>query len=104
MKIRIFQINTDRDLDHVKYRSSKWLKEHDGYRSPDPSIYDKVFEGEVNAETLEDVFAMFNFDPIPADFTGHSLSMSDVVAVDVSTTITPGYYYCDTIGFTPVTF
>lgn len=105
MKIRIYQIVPERDLDHIMFRSSKWLFEHEGYHILDTSIYDKVFEGEVKANNLEDVFCLFNSDNRPGKNTFRSLSVSDVIAVDSSNTpITPGYYYCDVFGFTPVNF
>lgn len=104
MKIRIYQINPIRDLDHVRFRSSKWLFEHEGYKVIDTSIYDKVFEGEVKANTLEDVFFLFNRDDRPGAKTFRSLSVSDVVAVDSGGAIAPGSYYCDVLGFTKVDF
>ena len=105
MKIRIFQIDPKRDLDHIMFRSSKWLFEHDGYKTLDTSIYDKVFEGDVRANTLEEVFALFNGDNRPGAKSFRSLSVSDVVAVDSGgTVVAPGYYYCDVFGFTKVLF
>lgn len=104
MKIRIFQINPDRDIDHIRFLSTKWLFSHAGYETISPAIYDMVFEGEVPAKELGEVFAMFNRDDRPNTKTMHSLSISDVVAVDESDTVAPGYYYCDPIGFTKVAF
>ena len=44
------------------------------------SSYDLVYEGSIReSATLDDIFEMFNVNR-PADFTGHSLSVSDVVA------------------------
>lgn len=104
MKIRIFQINPERDIDHIKFQSSKWLFSHAGYTHLTPYIYDKVFEGNVAAQTLEDVYFLFNAENRPNAMTMHAMSMSDVIAVDESDTVAPGYYYCDTIGFTKVEF
>ena len=104
MKIRIFQINPARDIDHIKFRSTKWLFSHAGYETISPAIYDKVFEGEVPAKSLEEVFSLFNRDSRLNAMIMHSLSVSDVVAVDESDTVAPGYYYCDIIGFTKVEF
>lgn len=105
MKIRIFQIVPERDLDHIMFRSSKWLFEHDGYKVLDTSIYDKVFEGDVRANTLEEVFALFNGDNRPGAKLFRALSVSDVVAVDSGdTAVASGCYYCDVFGFTKVLF
>lgn len=59
-------------------------------------IYDKVFEGAVEADTLEGVYQMFNGD-CPEDFQGHSLSVSDVVEIVGGKDA--GFYFCDSIGF-----
>lgn len=47
----------------------------------------------------EDIFARFNFQP-PKDFTGRSLSVSDVVVMRRNGQDTA--YYVDTVGFTLV--
>lgn len=43
-------------------------------------IYDKVFEGEAECGTLEEVYQMFNRDH-PDGYRGRSLSVSDVIEV-----------------------
>ena len=50
-------------------------------------------------QVLEDLFVMFNVNR-PSDFTGHSLSVSDVVGI----TRKDGerYYYCDCFGWTQI--
>jgi hypothetical protein len=40
----------------------------------------------------------------PEDFTGHSLSVSDVIEVVSSSEISSGYYFCDSVGFKKITF
>ena len=64
-------------------------------------IYDKVFEGAVEADTLEGVYQMFNCD-CPDGFRGHSLSVSDVV--EIVGDKDAGFYFCDSIGFQRVEF
>ena len=63
--------------------------------------YELVYEGEVGEfrgnATLEALFAQFNTDH-PADFTGHSLSVSDVIVISVDGKDTA--YFCDSFGFT----
>ena len=61
-------------------------------------LYDKVFDGEVDAGDLEDVYRIFNIDK-PDGYTGRSLSVSDVVEVVKSDDVRPCFYYCDSIGF-----
>lgn len=73
MKIEIYQINTNRDKRHVKFIDLVTTE-------IDPSIYDLVFAGEVDAADLEDVFWIFN-ERLPEGYAGHSMSVSDVVHV-----------------------
>ncbi|MBR3667445.1 MAG: hypothetical protein IKN66_09845, partial [Ruminococcus sp.] len=47
--------------------------------------------------TLEGIFTQFNTNQ-PADFTGHSLSVSDVIVISVGGKDTA--YFCDSFGFT----
>ena len=47
----------------------------------DPANYDLVYTAPLAPDTsLEDIFTRFNIDH-PADFTGHSLSMSDIIVL-----------------------
>lgn len=62
--------------------------------------YDKVYEGNMaDGDTLEKLFYKFNMDH-PADFTGWSMSVSDVVVI-TEDGISKAYY-CDDYGFTEV--
>ena len=68
---------------------------------PLPDNYDTVYTGPVDcaqnqAATLENLFEIFNVNH-PADFTGHSLSVSDIVALKQNGVIS--YHYCDSVGF-----
>lgn len=92
MKIKIYQINSERDADRVKFMGFSRLK-----GDVDPGSYDEVFSGDVDCENLEDVFARFNTEGHPLH-RGHSLSVSDVVLTE------DGAYFCDTIGFKEIDF
>ena len=66
----------------------------------DRQNYDLVYTASLDAKTtLEDIYRTFNLDR-PADFTGHSLSVSDVVVLNRSGK--EEAHYCDSFGFTPV--
>ena len=66
----------------------------------DRQNYDLVYTAPLDGKTtLEDIYRTFNLDR-PADFTGHSLSVSDVVVLTRSGK--EGAHYCDSLGFTPV--
>ncbi len=63
--------------------------------------YNLVYSGDLSdfpaVGTLEAMYTRFNIDR-PADFTGHSLSMSDVIVTEVDGERKA--FYCDTVGFT----
>ena len=97
MKYTILQLDSH-NPDVVKGRKlfMSWnlLNQHSKF---DISQYKKVYEGEVQEEkdilhTLESIFGKFNLQH-PSDFHGHSLSVSDVVALDGVN------YYCDSYGW-----
>ena len=80
MDIKIYQINLSRDDDRVAFLGLSQLDKFQESSKVNSEIYDKVFEGAVEADTLEGVYQMFNCD-CPEDFQGHSLSVSDVVEI-----------------------
>ena len=68
---------------------------------PDPANYEAVYTCEVcpdkdTSRILENFFYIFNEDR-PTDFTGHSLSVSDIVALKLDGEVS--YHYCDSVGF-----
>ena len=66
----------------------------------DRENYNRVYRGRLKeGETLEDIYERFNLNH-PQDFQGHSLSVSDIVAVKSNGTIAA--YYVDRVGFTRV--
>lgn len=103
MKIKIYQINTDRDDYGCAFMGMDWLKRALDADAPNSAIYDRVFEGEIDGNTPEDVYAMFNWDH-PDGYAGRSLSVSDVVEIAESTETESGFYFCDSIGFKKVDF
>lgn len=92
MRIKIYQINSERDTARAKFMG---LSKQRG--DIDPSSYDEVFSGDVDCGNLEDVFARFNTEGHPLH-RGHSLSVSDVVLTE------NGAFFCDTIGFKEIDF
>lgn len=107
MKIKLYQINPTRDKQHRMFRSlDKVASFVDCVPCIDSSIYDKVFDGEVDAHDLEGVYMIFNVHR-PDGYIGRSLSISDVVEVEcdpVNGGPVPGFFYCDTVGFKKVEF
>lgn len=101
MDIKIYQINLSRDDDRIAFLGHSQLERFQESAEVNSGIYDKVFEGAVEADTLEGVYQMFNCD-CPDDFRGHSLSVSDVV--EIVGDKDAGFYFCDSIGFQRVEF
>ena len=66
----------------------------------DKANYTEVYAAPLTAgTTLEDIYRTFNVD-YPADFKGHSLSVSDVVVLHQNGQNTA--HYCDSVGFQQV--
>ena len=65
------------------------------------SRYEKVYEASVSEQSnsLDKIFCKFNIER-PADFKGHSLSMSDVIVTEKDDK--KQAFYCDSYGFEPV--
>ena len=103
MDIKIYQINRTRDVDRIKFLGLDSLKDFRGIQDINSRIYDMVYQGNVEARDLEDVYRIFNTE-YPQDFKGHSLSVSDVVEVVDGKEPTPRFYFCDCIGFQRVEF
>ena len=69
-------------------------------RTVDKANYMEVYAAPLTAgTTLEDIYRTFNVDH-PADFKGHSLSVSDVVVLHQNGHDTA--HYCDSVGFQQV--
>lgn len=97
MRIKIFQINSEKDTEKKKFQPLSDEK-------IDSTIYKNVYFGDVNAESLEDIYTHFNGNR-PATHQGHSLSVSDVIEVlDGENKVVNGKYFCDRIGFKEVEF
>lgn len=103
MKIKIYQVNLDRDQHNVGFMGMDALQRIQGNTEVNSSVYDSVFEGEVQCKTLEDVYAMFNHDH-PQGYKARSLSVSDVVEIVEDEKLQPGFYFCDSIGYKEVSF
>ena len=68
---------------------------------PSPGNYDILYTGPIacaqnQSATLENLFEIFNINR-PGDFTGHSLSVSDIIALKQDGVVS--YHYCDNVGF-----
>lgn len=68
---------------------------------PNPENYKLIYSGSLRGngsqmDCLEGLYYKFNMER-PEDFTGHSLSVSDIIALNRNGVVS--YHYCDSIGF-----
>ena len=97
-----FVIYQHRDTDaarEVRFMDSEWM-EKNGFPI-EYDNYEAVYQGDLpkygdTSEKLEQLFETFNVDR-PADFTGHSLSVSDIVAIRQNGVVS--CHYVDSVGF-----
>jgi hypothetical protein len=95
---RIWQLKSDTDV-MMKFIGYDELQKEFG--EPNPDNYLVIYDGEVETNDLEELYAKFNFDH-PSGYEGHSLSMSDVVELyDESGS---AFHYVDHFGFREIPF
>lgn len=97
MRVKIYQINSNRDTDRTHFLGSDERNNLFGETHIDPSSYDEVFNAVIDEENLEEIFRRFNTDYHPL-YRGYSMSVSDVVVTE------EGAFFCDSIGFKPIEF
>lgn len=93
--ILIYQIPNDdpKNLMFMRYDSLSEAPSRDDYEP----IYTATIEPkETVSATLEAAYQKYNVDR-PLDFTGHSLSVSDILAIKQNGEVS--YHYCDSVGF-----
>jgi len=99
MKLKVYQIDNHLDKYNVHFSDYDTTLYRAGEVSP--SLYKCVFDGNIEAETLEDVYIRLNINH-PVGFQGYSLSVSDIIEIFPDTNHPEAYaecYYCDIIGF-----
>lgn len=101
MKIALYQIIPELDSDRIMFQNLSHMRSAYGKEVP-AQFYETIYTGDIDAESLEDVFRIFNVE-FPKDYRGRSLSVSDVVEV-IDSPEESRFYYCDTIGFKEVEF
>lgn len=73
--VRIWQLRGDVDV-HMKFLALSQMEQQ--YGSPKPDFYIKVYEGASDTNDLEELYDKFRYHP-PSGYTGHGLSISDVL-------------------------
>ena len=81
MRVKIYQIDHERDKPMKKFLGMEELEKLTGSSKVDPSIYQEVFNGELDPMGVEEIYVQFNREGHPLH-RGHSMSVSDVVVID----------------------
>ena len=95
MKIKLYQIAPEKDDKNLMFMGFEFTILHGGINA---GSYELVFDGDLPAQTAEDVFRIFNLEH-PNGYRGRSMSVSDIVWMAGI-----GYWFCDSIGFRQIKF
>lgn len=91
MKIKVYQIAREKDTRNLMFCRYDFAEKRGGVN---PSEYALVFDGDVTARTLDEVFLILNcYGRFPEGYCGRSLSVSDVVVTE------DGAFFCDSVGW-----
>ena len=95
----IYQLKRDDETAALRFMDTDWL-EKKGIE-PKKENYELVYTGALRyrgsqTDKLEDIYYTFNTNH-PQDFTGHSLSVSDIVALKQNGVVS--YHYVDSVGY-----
>ena len=91
MKIKVYQIDEKLDRYITGFRNYDSVMKTSG--RVDPSIYKTVYNGNIYAENLEEIYTVCNTDH-PVGYNGHSMSVGDVVELEDRSC-----HFCDSFGF-----
>jgi antirestriction protein ArdC len=98
----IYQLRRDPELAELRFMNSHYLREHGIEPSFDhyEAVYSGSFPSGSSTEArLDELYMKFNA-AHPQDFTGHSLSVSDIVVLRQNGAVSS--YYVESVGFTAV--
>ncbi len=100
-RVKIYQINTERDVQHKAFLGTVPLVNHFGTNEIDRSLYDLKWEGLFTLKELNDLYAYFNEDRRPMPTQMRSMSVSDIVEIsDAGDNALNGTWFCDTFTWT----
>ena len=99
----IYQLKRDDATADIRFMNSEYLQKKG--IEPQYENYELIYTGALTKEgsqieKLEDLYRIFNIEH-PQDFTGHSLSISDIVALKQAGVVS--YHYVDSIGYKELT-
>lgn len=103
MKIKIYQVNRDRDFAQYVYDGPDEYERKYGNPPLNSKLYDCVFNGDVEFDKLEDLYYMFDGN-YPSKHSGIKVEYTDVVEIEESGAIEKGFYFCGEFGFRKTEF
>ena len=80
-RVKIYQVDLDRDVNNVAFRSLEETEITMGKNKIDASLYEEVFNADLDPMGLEEMFFRFNSAWHPL-YRGRSMSVSDVVVIE----------------------
>lgn len=96
--IRLYQINQDRDDNHLIGLNHMMLARKFGHFVVLSAYYDLVYEGPVVATTLYDIVKEFDT-KIPNGYKGRNIISSDIIEVIYNSTRISGFFFVDGLEF-----
>lgn len=97
--LEIYQLEHNEATEDIIFEDLEWLQSHG--REVDFNNYRRVYQGELRSgENLNDIYERFNINH-PEDYTGRSMSVSDVVVLRNEREAKA--YYVDSFGFQELT-
>ena len=95
----LLQLRDTPDLTELRFENMEYLQKNGlsaAYENYTAVYSDSLQAGKAQGETLDDIYTRFNVDR-PEDFTGHSLSVSDIIVLRQQGRVS--CHYVDSFGF-----
>ena len=101
MKYEIYQLKDSRNC-YYGFMGWDFAKKHDFSMDDYRQVYSGTIIEDDNYKALNRLFEIFNIGH-PADFCGHSMSVSDIIVLRNTEKSNVKVYYCDSFGFEDIT-
>jgi hypothetical protein len=104
-RVRLYQIELDSESASALkpgylFMNYEWARAK-GRITPPAEIYEIVFDGQLETDSLRELFLIFNT-AHPQGYTNRSMSVSDII--ELYDTKGSSFYFCDTYGFKRIRF
>ena len=79
----IYQINTDRDDNRVCFLGLDTLERFQHSKEVDPALYDRIYDGKLDCNSLEAIYEKFNIDHLLQNRNSRLISFENQAAMYV---------------------